>query len=655
MAQSVGELYVEIGADTSKLDKSVKNSKGSMQSFGRAAKKAAGVATAAAAGIAAATSAIVTLSVSSAQASKEIQNLATIAGDSVEDFQKLAFAAKSVGVQQDELADIFKDTQDKVGDFLATGGGALKDFFEKIAPQVGLTAEEFRNLSGAEALGKFQKALDDSNLSMSEQVFFLESIASNSTKLRPLLTSGAQGFEQLGNRAEALGLVLSDIDLQVMSNFNKDVSETKSIFSALSKEIGLKFIPILQMSDDGVLSFVEQNGGVQELVDGAWQNLVDVVGLFGDAIQVIRAVVAEFVDFSREKIESLTQTFKDVVEFVGLAEEVSQAGAAISESFEAAEESVTEFVENSIDGLEELSEAAAASLGEERASEALVENLEKAETAARAAALAQVEYNQALTGLSGGGATGLDATNEAKQKQLEAELESLRASLMTQEELENNFYEGRLDSLNQFLEAKLLTEQEFNELRAEEEQRHSDALLSIEQERINQQMQAEQNLASVRMQTFKQGVGLLGMFAGKSKAAAVAQIALNKGLAIAQTIQNTAAAQVRALAELGPVAGAAAAAQIGAFGAAQVGVIAATGLIQAGGAISGGGGISASGDTASSSIGAEQIQQQSSVQAEPQRTINIRLEGSNFGADQVVGLVDAINQELSNGALLNIS
>ncbi len=84
---------------------------------------------------------------------------------------------------------------------------------------------------------------------------------------------------------------------------------------------------------------------------------------------------------------------------------------------------------------------------------------------------------------------------------------------------------------------------------------------------------------------------LLGVFATRSKAAAIAQIALNKGLTIANVIQNTAAAATRALFELGPIAGPAAAAKIKAYGAAQVGLIAATGLAQAGAAGGGSAGL----------------------------------------------------------------
>lgn len=101
---------------------------------------------------------------------------------------------------------------------------------------------------------------------------------------------------------------------------------------------------------------------------------------------------------------------------------------------------------------------------------------------------------------------------------------------------------------------------------------------------------------------------LLSVFAGKSKGAAVAALAIQKGLAIAQIITSTAAAQMRAYAELGPIAGAAMAAKIGLLGKMQMALVAATGIAQAGQIMSGGdtgstgGGSSGSGPKGSASV-----------------------------------------------------
>lgn len=65
--------------------------------------------------------------------SVEYDRLATLSGTSTSTFQRMAAGANTVGVSHEKLADILKDTQDKIGDYVQTGGGALADFFENIA------------------------------------------------------------------------------------------------------------------------------------------------------------------------------------------------------------------------------------------------------------------------------------------------------------------------------------------------------------------------------------------------------------------------------------------------------------------------------------------------------------------------------------------
>lgn len=142
-------------------------------------------------------------------------------------------------------------------------------------------------------------------------------------------------------------------------------------------------------------------------------------------------------------------------------------------------------------------------------------------------------------------------------------------------------------------------------------------------------------------------------FAGKSKAAAIAVIAIQKGLSIAQIISNTAAAQLRALAELGPIAGPPVAAKIGLFGKVQAALVAATGLMQAGQAgrggaapnLSGGGGGGGGGGVAAPSSGGNS----------PSRSVALQLVGGDlFSRTQVVQLINAINEAQEDGAVVRL-
>ena len=89
----------------------------------------------------------------------------------------------------------------------------------------------------------------------------------------------------------------------------------------------------------------------------------------------------------------------------------------------------------------------------------------------------------------------------------------------------------------------------------------------------------------------QQAIGFIDLVAGKNKAVGKLIIVAQKGLAIAQTQINTEVAAMRAFAELGPIAGAAAAGTIRSLGTASIALIGATGIAQLAGASGGGTGI----------------------------------------------------------------
>lgn len=136
-----------------------------------------------------------------AQKSKEMGNAAQVAGESFEDFQRQAYGARMVGVEFDKLGDIFKDVRDRIGDFAQTGGGPMADFFENIAPKVGVTAKAFEGLGGRESLQLYYDSLKKANVSQEDMVFYLEAMASDATNLIPLLENGGAAWEKYGDKA----------------------------------------------------------------------------------------------------------------------------------------------------------------------------------------------------------------------------------------------------------------------------------------------------------------------------------------------------------------------------------------------------------------------------------------------------------------------
>lgn len=189
------------------------------------------------------------------ETASEIERLATLAGSTPQEFQRFAAGAKSVNVDMEKFASIMKDTQDKLGDFMQTGGGELKDFFEKIGPKVGVTAEQFKNLSGPQSLQLFYDSLKKANLGQKETVFWMESIADDATLLAPLLANNGAEFERLGDKAQAAGVLMSDYLLASSKQLTEQTGALDDQFRAAGNTIAEQLFPALTETARALVDF----------------------------------------------------------------------------------------------------------------------------------------------------------------------------------------------------------------------------------------------------------------------------------------------------------------------------------------------------------------------------------------------------------------
>lgn len=225
----------------------------------------------------------------------ELKKFAAISNTSVERFQALAVGARSAGIENDKLADIFKDVGDRVGDFLSTGGGPMADFFENIAPKVGVTADQFARLSGPEALQLYVDSLQKAGVSQAEMTFYLEAMSSDLTALLPLLQNGGAGFEELAAKAERLGIVLSEDQTGAIKEMNGALGLVQSTFEGIIGQVVGNLAPAVTAIAEEFLQFVEGYQGLGEgtggtaLADSITSALFDggeyLAGLFDSALE----------------------------------------------------------------------------------------------------------------------------------------------------------------------------------------------------------------------------------------------------------------------------------------------------------------------------------------------------------------------------------
>ena len=216
-------------------------------------------------GVASAGTAIFAMTMKAQEAAAEIDNLSRVAGISSEELQKISFAALDFGVSQEKVSDVLKDVNDRVGDFLTTKAGPMADFFEKIGPQVGVTAENFKDLSSKEALQLYVSSLEKANVSQQEMTFYMEALAGDATSLIPLFKEGGKAMAEQAEEAERLGLILSDTDVALLDAANDATKKAGVGFGALTNQIGVKFSPLISQLTDDFFGMAEEAGGFGEI------------------------------------------------------------------------------------------------------------------------------------------------------------------------------------------------------------------------------------------------------------------------------------------------------------------------------------------------------------------------------------------------------
>ncbi|KPH66903.1 phage tail tape measure C-terminal domain-containing protein [Novosphingobium sp. ST904] len=164
---------------------------------------------------------------------KGLKAAAQVAGETFEAFQRGAASAKSIGVDYEKFGDILKDTREKLGDFAANGGGELADFFQNVAPKVGVTIDMFRDLSGSQALQLYYDSLVKAGVPQQQMVFYMESIADEGSALIPILRDNGKAMKEIGANAA----VISEDDAASLEKYTEAQTALANAFTKLKVAI----------------------------------------------------------------------------------------------------------------------------------------------------------------------------------------------------------------------------------------------------------------------------------------------------------------------------------------------------------------------------------------------------------------------------------
>ncbi|TPV24244.1 hypothetical protein FJV20_12210 [Acinetobacter baumannii] len=174
----------------------------------------------------------------------EVDKLAKLVGTSAEKFQYYSKGVEMAGLSLDQFGSMGKDALDKLGE-ARRGEGEMMDFFEKIGPKVGVTIDQFKDLSGPDVLQAYYNGLEKANLSHAEIVTYMEQLVDDGSVLIPMLQNGGAGFKKWGDEAKAAGAIMSDSMIANLKTAKENVFKLQLQFQGLQAILVNNITPVI--------------------------------------------------------------------------------------------------------------------------------------------------------------------------------------------------------------------------------------------------------------------------------------------------------------------------------------------------------------------------------------------------------------------------
>ena len=219
-------------------------------------------------------------------AGAEMGRLAESVGISAQSLSEWQYAAKTVNLEGDKMADIFKDVSEKIGEFAAVGTGGATDVFERL----NLNVNELVKLAPDQQLIKIGEALDGV-ATKSEKIAFMEMLAGDASRLLPLLEDNAEGLRNLQQEARDLGLSISDLDAEKLKIAKESMERAQGAVQGLMNKIAIQAAPIVEVLANKFVDVAVAGDGAAGAIEKGFKFAGKVIGVFADGIHGIKILI----------------------------------------------------------------------------------------------------------------------------------------------------------------------------------------------------------------------------------------------------------------------------------------------------------------------------------------------------------------------------
>lgn len=287
MAETIGDVAVRIGADTSGLTRGLNDADGALKSFGSKAGAAVGNVAALAAAAAAAGVAIAgSLAVKGMQAVDALDEMAEKAGTSVKSMQSLQLALGEAGVGSEQTQAAIKKLNVAIGEARAGNEKAQETF-----SRLGLSVDALSGMDADQRFAAIADAVQGYGNAADRAVVMSDLFG---TKVGPDLAAamaqGGDAIRQASSDIDAMGLALSDVDAAQVANAMDAFGRAQGVIDGVANKLAVELAPLLDAVSKAFLDAGKEGGGFGGAVSAAVQGAIKVVGFFANAVDGVKRV-----------------------------------------------------------------------------------------------------------------------------------------------------------------------------------------------------------------------------------------------------------------------------------------------------------------------------------------------------------------------------
>jgi len=306
-------LFGSILVDSSKAEESIskteKKADGLGTKLGNGIKTAAKWGAAIGAGATAAGGALLALANKTAESADEIDKLSERTGINREELQRWKYAAEQSGADVGKLEGGIKKLSDVMDDAMKGSEKSVQAF-----DKIGISMDDLKNKSQSDIFDDVMNALAEMPAGAERNALGNDLLGKSYTEMLPLLNAGADGMDDLKNRADELGLVMSEEAVKANVKFGDTMADVKGAVGAVFMQLSNEFLPILQNLLDWILAHMPEIKEVISVVFNVITTVVTTVyNLFSDYILPVLSTLFSWIQENMPIIKEVTEKVFDVI------------------------------------------------------------------------------------------------------------------------------------------------------------------------------------------------------------------------------------------------------------------------------------------------------------------------------------------------------